>query len=94
MFDPWFSLISKTMQMGLEAQSVIALRMMRFATGGPAAQTEAFRMIIDKVAAGFEMQAAAASAITSGQKESVIAGEVLGVLKKRVRANKRRLSRR
>jgi hypothetical protein len=94
MFNPWFSLIFQTMQMGFEAQSVIALRMMRFAAGGPAAQTEARRMITDKVAAGVEMQAVAASAIASGQKDTVIAGKVLGVVKRRVRANKRRLSRR
>ena len=33
MFNPWLPLVFKTMQLGLEAQSVIALRAMRFAAG-------------------------------------------------------------
>jgi hypothetical protein len=94
MFNPWFSLISKTMWLGVEAQSVIALRMMRLAAGGAAAQNEARRMITDKVAAGLEAQAAVASGIARGRKDTIVAGKVLRVVKKRVRANKRRLSRR
>ena len=93
MFNPWFSLIVKTMQLGFEAQSVIALRMMQFAAGGATARSEARRMITDKVAAGIEAQAVAASGITSGQKDTVVAGKVLRVVKRRVLANKRRLSR-
>jgi hypothetical protein len=80
MFNPWFPLIFKTMQLGVEAQSVIALRMMRFAAGG--------------ATAGVKAQAVAASGIASGQKDTVVAGKVLRVVKRRVRANKRRLSRR
>lgn len=94
MFNSWFFLIFKTIQLGFESQNVIALRMMRFATGGAAASTEARRMIADKIAAGVEVQAAAASGIASGHKDTVVAGRILRVLKKRVRANKRRLSRR
>jgi hypothetical protein len=93
-FNPWFSLALKTIQLGYEAQSVIALRMMRFAAGGATAQTEARRMIADKVAAGIEAQVVAASSVASGHRDTVVAGKVLRVLKKRVRANKRRLSRR
>lgn len=94
MFNPWFHLIFKTMQLGVEAQSVIALRLMRLAAGGATAQAEARRMIADKVAAGLEAQALAASGIMLGQKDTVLAGKVLRVVKRRVRANKRRLSRR
>jgi hypothetical protein len=93
-FNPWLSLVLKTMQLGFEAQSVVALRMMRLAAGGPAAQTEAQRMIADKVTAGIELQTVTASGLASGQKDTVLAGKVLSVMKKRVRANKRRLSRR
>jgi hypothetical protein len=94
MFNPWFFLFFKSVQLGFEAQSVIALRMMRFAAGGDTAQREARRMITDKIAAAVEMQAVAASGIASGHPDAVVAGKVLGILKKRVRANKRRLSRR
>jgi hypothetical protein len=34
MFNPWLSLGIKAWQIGLEAQSVIALRMLRMAAGG------------------------------------------------------------
>src|ERR1700692_1216740 len=94
MYNPWFPLIFKTVQLGFEAQSVIALRMMRLAAGGGRAQTEARRMVGDKIAAGVEAQAAAASGLASGQKNTVVAGKVLRIVRKRVRANKRRLSRR
>lgn len=94
MFNPWFSLMLKTIQLGLEAQSVIALRMMRLAAGGANATTEARRMIADKIAAGVEAQAVAASGLAFGRKNTVVVGKVLRVFKKRVRANKRRLSRR
>jgi hypothetical protein len=94
MFTPWFPLIFKTVQLGLEAQSVIALRMWRLAAGGATAATEARRMIADKIAAGVEAQAVAAASVASGHKTTVVAGKVLRGLKKRVRANKRRLSRR
>jgi hypothetical protein len=94
MFNPWFSVTLKTIQLDFEAQNVIALRMMRLAAGGAAAQTEARRMLADKMAAGIEVQPVAASSVTSGQKDTVVADKVLRVLKKRVHANKRRLSRR
>jgi hypothetical protein len=38
MFNPWLSLGLKAWQIGLEAQSVIALRMMRIAAGGTRAE--------------------------------------------------------
>lgn len=94
MFNPWIPLIFKTMQLGFEAQSVIVLRTMRFAAGGARARTEARRMMTDKVAACVEAQAVAASAVASGRKDTVVAGKVVRVFKRRVRANKRRLSRR
>jgi hypothetical protein len=94
MFNPWFSLACKTIELGFEAQSVIALRMMRLAAGGARASTEAQRMIADKIAAGIEAQAVVVSSFAAGHSDTVVAGEVLRIVKRRVRANKRRLSRR
>ena len=94
MFNPWFSVILKSIQLGFESQNVIALRMMRLAVGGPTAQAEARHMIADKIAAGVEAQAVAASGVASGHSDAVVAGKILRVFKKRVHANKRRLSRR
>jgi hypothetical protein len=92
MFNPWLTLSFRAVQMGIEAQSVVALRMLRFASGG--ARSEATRMVAEKVAAAAKAQAVAAAAAVSGRKPHIIAGKALNVYKKRVRANKRRLSRR
>jgi len=94
MLNPWLDLSFKAFQLGLEAQSVIALRMMRLASGGPRAQAEARRMVTEKATATAEAQLAATTAVLSGSKDHVIAGKALKVFRKRVRANKRRLSRR
>jgi len=93
MFDPWLSLSIKAWQLGLEAQSVIALRMLRMAAGGARAQAEAGRMVLEKVLAAGEAQAAATVATMRGQKKHVVAGKALNAYGKRVRANRRRLSR-
>jgi hypothetical protein len=92
-FNPWLSLGLKAWQIGLEAQSVIALPMMRIAAGGTRAQAEANRMVTEKILAAGEAQAAAAAAAIRGQKNHVVAGKALNVYRKRIRANKRRLSR-
>jgi hypothetical protein len=94
MFNPWFALSLKAMQMGMEAQSVIALRMLRLASGGARMEAEATRMVTEKVAAAAEAQAVAAVATISGHPQHVVATKALKVFKKRVRANKRRLTRR
>jgi hypothetical protein len=93
MFNPWFALAFKTIELGFEAQNVIALRMMRLAAGGASASTEARRMIADKIEAGIEAQAVAISSFAAGHPDTVVAGKILRVVKRRVRANKRRLSR-
>lgn len=92
MINPWISLGFKTIELGFEMQSVIALRMLRLAAGGASGRAEANRMIAEKIAAAGEVQTAAAAALMSGRSDKVVAGKVLRVLKKRVRANKRRLS--
>jgi hypothetical protein len=94
MLNPWLSFSLKAWQIGLEAQSVIALRMLRLAAGGARAEAEASRMVTEKVLAASEAQMAAAMAAMCGHKEHVIAGKALNVYGKRVRANRRRLSRR
>ena len=94
MFNPWLTLGLKTIQMGVEVQSVIALRMLRLAAGGARMEAEVTRMITENPAAAAEAQAVAAVAAMKGHPQHVVAGKTLKVFKKRVRANKRRLSRR
>jgi hypothetical protein len=49
-------------------------------------------MVTEKVAALAEAQTAAATAVIKGGKSHRVAKKVLGVYKKRVRANRRRLT--
>jgi uncharacterized RmlC-like cupin family protein len=93
MFNPWLSLSFKAFQLAVEAQSVIALRMLRLAAGGANAQAEANRMVTEKILAAAEAQTAAAVAAMQGSKTHVVAGKAVNAYGKRVRANKRRLSR-
>jgi hypothetical protein len=64
---------------------VIALRLMKLAAGGAAAELEAQRMVTEKVAAFME---ASATLATGGSH-----GKVLRRYRSHVRANERRLSR-
>ena len=66
----------------------------RLAAGGARAEAESSRMVTEKILAAGEAQAAAAAAAMRGHKKHVVAGKALNVYRKRVRANKRRLSRR
>ena len=94
MYNPWLGLAFKVIGLGIEAQSVIALRMMRLAAGGSRGRAEASRMVAEKVSAFAEAQTAAATAILTGRREKIVAGKVLNTYRKRVRANRRRLTRR
>jgi hypothetical protein len=93
MFNPWMSLAMKAWQIGLEAQSVIILRMLRLAAGGARAEAEASRMVTEKILAAGEAQMGAATAAMRGHKKHVVVGKAVNVYRKRVRANRRRLSR-
>jgi flagellar biosynthesis regulator FlbT len=94
MLNPWIALAFKAAQMTAEAQSVIALRMLRLAAGGSRMEAETTRMVTEKIAAAAEANVAAAVAALGGRSHHVIANKALKVIRKRVRANKRRLSRR
>lgn len=91
-WNAWFALSSQAALLGLEAQSVMALRFTRLVAGGPASQSEKDRMITEKVQALAEAQTAAAIATMQGANSRQVAKKVLGVYKKRVHRNRRRLS--
>ena len=92
MLNPWIVLSMRAFQLSWEAQNVIALRMLRLASGDIRGQAELNRMVVEKITAAAEAQVAVAAAIMNGHKDHVIAGKALTVYKKRVRANRRRLS--
>src|ERR1700674_2392931 len=54
--NPWFRAGLQAWSLGLEASSVIALRTLKMATGGVAADVEARRMVSEKIEAGFAIQ--------------------------------------
>jgi hypothetical protein len=71
--------------LGFEAQQVIWLRTMKIAMGGKAGQREAVRMVSEKLVAA---QHAGANLAMGKSVNSVVSG-----YRKKVRANRRRLSR-
>jgi hypothetical protein len=97
LWHPWLALSAQAALIGWEAQRVIALRLIRIAGGGARGRAEAQRMMTEKLAAAVEAQAAvAAGAIAGGSMRGAgprAAKRALGVYGKRVRANRRRLSR-
>jgi hypothetical protein len=100
MFDPtrtwkaWFDLSIDSMRLGCEAQNVIALRLMRLGLGHSRARSEGQRMVREKFATLAEAQGAAAAAVLMGANGHRVAKKVVGVYRKRVRNNRRRLRRR
>jgi len=93
MHDVW-SAYFRAAQAGFDAYSVIALRCMRFAAGGALAQREAQRMVTEKAAAGVAAQAAAATAMMTGRGPKRAAKAAANVYRRKVKANRHRLTRR
>jgi hypothetical protein len=80
MWKSWFELT----MLSLEAQSVIGLRLMRLAGGGPLAQVEIERMISEKMGAAI----AATNALATGGSASA----VIEIYRKAVSKNENRLA--
>jgi hypothetical protein len=91
-WSSWFALSAQAARLGLEAHGVMTLRLMRLALGGARGQAEARRMVTEKVAALAEAQGAAAAAAITGGDSRRVAKKVMGVYRKRVRRNRRRLT--
>ena len=89
-FSAWIS----TCRFGLEAQQVIATRLLRSARCDAAASVEAGRMVNEKVIAFMEGHAAAGIALATGKRPDVAVAEFIKPYRRRVRANHRRLHRR
>jgi hypothetical protein len=92
-WNSWFELSAQAARLGWETQNVMALRVMRMAAGGARGQAEAQRMVTEKFAARAEAQAAGAAAALAGGDGHRVTKKVMGVYKKRVHGNRRRLAR-
>ena len=93
MFGLWRNWLDAA-RLGLEAQHVIALRMMHVAPGGTRAALEVQRMVSEKASAFLAAQAAATAALVTGQSFATAARRAAAPYRSRVRANRRRLTRR
>jgi len=91
MFEFWSNWIDAA-ALGFEAQDVIAMRLMKIAAGGPAADAECRMMVAEKFAAVAAAHDAASGALASGKSLQVAAALALAPMRRRVRANHRRLS--
>jgi hypothetical protein len=89
--NPWLRLGFNTWALGMEASSVIALRTLKILSGGAAGEAEARRMVDEKVEAGFALQS---TALTGGLCPTAhgAAAKVVAHYRRKVRANRRRLT--
>jgi hypothetical protein len=92
--NPWFTLARDAARLTIDAQSVVALRLARFARSTEFDWREAQRMTTEKVAALAQVQVATALSLMAGKRGPAVAKEAIGIYGKRVRRNRRRLSRR
>jgi hypothetical protein len=88
--NPWLKLGLDAWSLGVEASSVIALRTMKMAAGGAAADAEGRRMVDEKVAAGLEWQGMALTG-GLGLTPHHAAARTLAHYRRKVQANQRRL---
>jgi hypothetical protein len=86
MLYSWLKLAAETLQLTIEAQHVMGLRLIKIAAGGAAAQSEASRMVTEKITAAAE---ALGTLATGGSGRMVVRR-----YRTHVNANRRRLNRR
>lgn len=89
--NPWLTLGWEASRLGMEACTVVGLRLGKLSGGGAAAQLEAQRMVSEKTTAFFEAQLEFARSMALGQGKRA-PRRVLAGYRKRVRANRRRLT--
>jgi hypothetical protein len=80
-------------QTAWDANVVIAMRMMRLASGGALAQREMQRMFAEKGIAIAQAQTAAATKMVTGGGIAAMQKSASDVYRRKVRANRRRLMR-
>jgi hypothetical protein len=91
MKNPWVRIGLSAWSLGFEASSVIGLRAMRIAAGGPAAEAEARLMIREKIEAGWALQRKVLTG-TLGLTPHTATTRTLAHYRRKVRSNQRRLA--
>jgi hypothetical protein len=90
--NPWTKVGWNAWSLGVEASTVIGLRTLKLALGGPGAEVEASRMVNEKVEAARALQALLMTGAL-GATAPAVAARTIGHYRRKVRANARRLSR-
>jgi len=91
--NPWFRFGVNVWSLGIDASSVIALRTLKIAAGGAAAEIEACRMVSEMTETGLALQALALTGGLGLTGQSA-ATKMLAHYRRKVRANRRRLTKR
>ncbi len=86
----WFSLAVDSWSLGVEASTVVGMRLLRLSQGGSVAATEAERMVREKLDAAADLGALAMTGRLGGTPESA-ASRSLSHMRRTVRANRKRL---
>ena len=89
-FTTWMGIGLDAWQLGMDANSVIGLRLAKFATGGAAGAAEAELMVAEKMSAAAQLQNALMTG-GLGTTPAAVAKRTIRHYSKKVRANKRRL---
>ena len=87
----WLNLSMNDWRLGYEASTVIGLRTLKLAAGGPAAQVEAERMVAEKVETAWALQTAALTG-GLGFTPAQATARTIARYRRKVRANQRRLT--
>jgi hypothetical protein len=90
--NPWITLSLNAFQLGIEAQGVIGLRLMKIAAGDAAALAESQLMVTEKVEAALIANTHLAVGLMTGSGLSG-ARKAQAHYRRAVRANRRRLAR-
>ena len=87
---PWAEMAFQSTMLAIEAQQVIALRLSKIAMGGPDVRRETNLMMSEKIAAMVEGGQMMMTAAVSGDSRG--SGRVVRLYRRKVRANRKRLS--
>jgi hypothetical protein len=92
MFDFWNDWMDAA-ALALEVQGVVAMRLVKIAAGGPAADAECQLMMAEKFAACAAAHGAATAALANGMSLQEAAALAMAPVRRKVHANHQRLSR-
>jgi hypothetical protein len=88
--NPWMRASFAAWSLTIEASTVIMLRTIKIASGGPGAEEEVRQMVNEKIEAGLDLQTKAMTGGLGFTPESAT-NKTLSHYRRKVRANRRRL---